>query len=241
MSIPSRLEWYRNAYAEKGLRIKVAILSGKQVGMIHIYPIETCPWGPLGNGLSAIACINVAGEKRYKRGIGSDLMRAAEEEARAQNRKGVVVKAFYGDFWFMPARFFEKCGYTRVRGPRPVSIKGMDAILNDETLLWKTSEPSAEPPRFLERNYTYEPIPGKVVVDLFHTSSCPCYLIEKERVREVCRALADSVVLNEYNADDPKTLSKYQIYRGIFINGREIGWGNEAPKEGIRQAIEKAL
>ena len=112
MSIPSRLEWYRNAYAEKGLRIKVAVLSGKQVGMVHIYPIETCPW-----------------ERRY--------------------------------------------------------------------------------------------------------------LIEKERVREVCRGLGDSVVRNEYNADDPETLRKYQIYRGIFINGREVGWGNEAPKAGIRQAIEE--
>lgn len=26
-----------------------------------------------------------------------------------------------------------------------------------------------------------------------------------------------------------------------FVNGKEIGWGYEAPKDGIREAIEKAM
>lgn len=235
-----RIEWLRNACDYKGLRVKVALLDGEHAGFIHVYPIETCPWGPLGQDLSAIMCIAV--KNRFSgKGVGLTLMRAAEEDARAQRRKGIVVKAYYSDFWFMQAPFFEKCGYSRVCGPRDVPIKGMDNVLNDETLLWKVFEHNAKSPRFLERRYQYEPIPGKVVVDLFHTASCMTYLTERERVREVCSEFGDSIMLNEYDADDPEILRKYQIYRGIFINGKEIGWGNEAPKEGIYEAIEKEL
>jgi len=49
------------------------------------------------------------------------------------------------------------------------------------------------------------------------------------------------VALNEYRADDPDVLQYYQLPRGIFVNGKEIGWGYEAPREGIREAITKAL
>jgi len=232
----------RNACVTKGLRIKVALLYGEHAGFTHIYPIESCPWGPMGKDLSVVLCVNVAGEKRYTNGIGSGLMKAAEGEARVQHRKGVVAKAYYSDSqFFMPALFFERCGYTRVRGPRPVSIKGMDKHLSNETLLWKVFDHTAEPPLFLERNYRYRPVPGKVVVDLFHTSSSPCYTYERDRVREVCSEFGDRIVLNQYNADDPEVLRTYQIYRGIFINGREIGWGNDAPKTGIRQAIQDAM
>jgi len=235
-----RAEWLRNAYSEKDLRIKVALLSGKPVGFIHIYPIETSPCGPLGKDLSVVWCVLVPSESR-KNGIGSALIKAAEEEARYQGRKGIVAKAYYIDRYAIPALFVEKCGYARVRGPRQMPIKGMRDYLKDEALLWKVFEGSPEPPQFLERNYKYKPVPGKVVVDLFHSASCLTGFAEREHVREVCRDFGDRIIFNQYNADNPEILGKYQIYRGIFINGREIGWGYEAPKEGVYQAIEKAL
>lgn len=50
---------------------------------------------------------------RFKgHGTGHALVAAAEEEARRQGRKGIVVTAFYHDFWFMPAPFFS--GLIRV-------------------------------------------------------------------------------------------------------------------------------
>jgi len=33
----------------------------------------------------------------------------------------------------------------------------------------------------------------------------------------------------------------YQIPRAIYVNGSEIGWGYEAPKDGIREAIQRAM
>ena len=147
---------------------------------------------------------------------------------------------YYHDFWFMPASFFEKCGFSMV-GCREVTSEGEKEFLGREAILWKLFDPSAEAPRFLEPNYHFKPVPGKVVVDLFWNTFCQTSDIEAQRVREVAAEFADSVVLHEYCADDGAILSRYQLPRGIFINGKEIGWGYEAPKEGLRKAISEAL
>jgi thiol-disulfide isomerase/thioredoxin len=96
-------------------------------------------------------------------------------------------------------------------------------------------------PKFLEPNYQFKPIADKVVVDLFWNTFCETSNIEAQRVREVVTEFRDLVVLHEYCADNQTTLFRYQTPRGIFINGKEIFWGYEAPKEGIRGAISQAL
>ncbi|MCX7022896.1 MAG: hypothetical protein NTW26_11625 [bacterium] len=80
--------------------------------------------------------------------------------------KGVCTEAYYWDFWFMPGGFYEKLGYSVVehRGER--------------ALLWKAFDDSAEAPRFLESAYRFEPVPGKVVVDLFWNRLCQTSEIE---------------------------------------------------------------
>jgi hypothetical protein len=79
------------------------------------------------------------------------------------------------------------------------------------------------------------------VIDLFWNEFCQTSNIEAQRVREVAAEFGDLVALNEYSTDDRPILLRHQISRGIFINGREIGWGYEAPKAGIRKAIAQAL
>jgi hypothetical protein len=37
------------------------------------------------------------------------------------------------------------------------------------------------------------------------------------------------------------TLLKHQIPRAIYVQGNEIGWGYEAPRDGVRVAISAAL
>ena len=153
----------------------------------------------------------------------------AELEAHRQRAKGVTTMGHYGDFWFMPAAFFAKHGYS--------------AVLRDgnRAVLWKVFDESAEAPTFLEPKYEFVPVAGKVVVDLFWSAFCQTVDIEAQRVREVASEFGDSVVLNEYCADDRDILVRYQRPRGIFINGKEIGWGYEAPKDGIRKAICEAM
>jgi len=222
-----RLDWL-GRMREKGLRVKVASINGTRVGFVYVMPIEISPWGPLGRELMVIPCLYVLPDMQHQ-GVGRALISEAEEEARWQSRKGICTIGYVHDFWFMPAAFFEKLGF------KEVSRKGTAAIM------WKTYELDAEPPSFLLPNYVYRPEYRKVVVDLFWHSFCGTSNTEAQRVREVVEEFGDQVVLHEYSADRRETFYTNQIPRGIFINGKEIGWGYEAPKDGIREAIKQEL
>jgi GNAT superfamily N-acetyltransferase len=222
-----RTPWLREMI-ERGMRVKVALFDGQHAGFLYLLPIELAPAGPGGADLSVIQCLTVVDQLKGH-GAGHALVAAAEEEARQQERKGIVVTAFYHDFWFMPAPFFEECGFTVAQR------EGKTAIL------WKTFDETAQPPRFVERRYQFVPVEGKVVIDLFWSRSCLTTDTEAQRVREVAAEFGDTVLLREYCADDPDVRARYGIYRAIFIDGQEVGWGYEAPKEGLREAIRKAM
>jgi GNAT superfamily N-acetyltransferase/thiol-disulfide isomerase/thioredoxin len=234
-----RLSWMRSMH-DRGLRVKVALLEEKPIGFLYAMPIEVCPWGPVGKDLLAIPCLYVLNEKKNK-GAASKLIAEVEKEALRQGKKGLVTIGYYSDFWFMPARFFEKCGFSPVEKAREVTSEGEKDFLDKEAILWKVLDKSAEKPEFLKPDYKFKPVSGKVVVDLFWNAFCATSDSEAQRVREVASEFGDSVVLNEYPACDPAILSRYQLPRAIFVNGRKIGWGYEAPKEGIRQAIAEEL
>ena len=225
-SCQRRLPWLRQKY-EEGLRIKVALLNGAHAGFAFLMPIENAPWGPAGRDLLSIQCVTVLGNAKHK-GIGLSLLSACEQEAHSQGMKGITVTSFYHDFWFMPATFFEKCGFQ-------IACKQGHAAI-----LWKAFDPSAEVPSFPVRRYQFKPEPGKVVVDLFWSRSCLTTDTEAQRVREVVGEFDRSVVLKEYCSDNPEIRSRYGIFRAIFINGKEIGWGYEAPKDGLRLKIWEA-
>jgi GNAT superfamily N-acetyltransferase len=222
-----RIPWLREMRAQ-GVRVKVALLDGQHAGFLYLLPIEIAPAGPAGADLSVIQCLTVVNRLKGH-GTGHALVAAAEKEARRQDRKGIVVTAFYHDFWFMPAPFFEECGFSVVRR------RGETAIL------WKAFDETAQPPQFLERHYQFSPVACKVAIDLFWSRSCLTTDTEAQRVREVAAEFGDAVVLREYCADDPDVRARYGIYRAILIEGQEVGWGYEAPKEGLREAIRAAM
>jgi GNAT superfamily N-acetyltransferase len=228
-----RLAWLRATH-DKGSRVKVAILDGERAGFLHVIPIEFCPWGPLGHDLLVVPCLYVANKGH---GVGKALLAAAEEEAKQQDRKGIVSIGYYHDFWFMPASFFEANGFSKCGGAR----QGYFDAKSRAAVLWRVFDEHIEAPVLLKPRYEFKPIPGKVVVDLFWNEFCQTSNIEAQRVREVAAEFGSLVVLNEYSADDRPALLRHQIARGIFINGREIGWGYEAPKDGIREAITQGL
>jgi GNAT superfamily N-acetyltransferase len=233
-----RLEWLHGMHGE-GLRVKVALWGDDPVGFLHVMPIEICPWGPRGQDLSVIPCLVVSG-KVEGRGVGRALIHVAEEEARCQGSKALVTTAYYSDFWFMPARFFERCGFSKVSS-RQVIAEGEKEYLQEEAILWKVLDPSAQIPQFLQRKFEFQSVPGKVVVDLFWNTFCQTSSIEAHRVREVVAEFGDRVILHEYRAEDREIISRYGLPRGIFVDGREIGWGYETPRDGIRGAISRAL
>jgi len=222
-----RLAWLK-ARVPLGLRVKVALTDGEPAGMAYVIPAEHCPWGPAAPDLMALPCLFVL-KKAKGLGLGRALVAAAEEEARRQGRKGLVTYAYYHDFWFMPAPFFERMGFTAA------ARRGAEAVM------WKAWDEATRPPAFPETEYKFVAAPGKVVVDLFFNTFCATSDIEARRVRGVARSFGDAVVLRERSIDDGAGLCAAGRARGVFVNGREIFWGYEAPEEGIRAAIAEAL
>jgi GNAT superfamily N-acetyltransferase len=215
----------------EGSVFKVATLGDQCAGFAYGVPIEHSSWGPLGNDWMVIPCLFVLGHAK-SRGIGRALIESIEGEARAAGYQGVTITAcrdLPGAEWFMPAAYFESLDYT------PVATRGR------EVLLGKPFASDTKPPRFLNPHYAFEPVEGVVAVDLFWNAFCETSVIEAQRVREVCSEFGDRVLLREFRAEDRDILLKYQLPRGIYVNGREIGWGYEAPRDGIRDAIRQAL
>jgi GNAT superfamily N-acetyltransferase len=233
-----RLDWLKKMY-DKGLRVKVVFVDDEIAGFLNMMPIEHSSTGPLGDDLMVVWCLYVP-EKFKGKGAGRALMEAAEEEAKRQGKKGLVSYGYRWDFWFMPASFLEKHGFEPVDSRRIGSEEESDEV-QEMVLLWKPLDGAAQKPRFPESSYKFKPVPGKVVVDLFWDISCQTTNIEGERVMEVAKEFGDKVVLNEYPTHDHEVFMKFQKHRGIFINGKEIGWGHEPPKEGVREAILKAM
>jgi len=216
---------------EDGAVVQVALRDGAHAGFAYGVPIERASWGPLGDDLLVVPCLFVLPDAAG-RGIGRRLIEAVEAFAREADRRGLAVIA-YRDLpdaeWFMPAAFFERLGFDAV------DTSGREA------LLWKPFEPDARPPRRLVPTVAFEPVEGKVAVDLFWNGFCQTSAIEAARVREVCAEFGDRVLLREVCAEDREAFLACQIPRAILIDGTEIGWGYEAPKEGIRTAIIRAL
>jgi len=225
-SFPRRISWLRQM-EKHGLKIKVALFDNVHAGFIYIMPIEINPFPIQGMDLMVFPCL-VSQSKFSLKGVGKKLIEAAEEETLKHNRKGIVTIANFWDFWFMPAKYFEKLGY------KVAEKRGTEAIL------WKQFDSSADPPQFRKPNYKFKPIQGKVVVDLFWNTFCLTSDVEAQRVREVVSEYKNDVVLNEYSAIKPTILKRYGIARGIFVNGKWIEVGPEIEKNILRQEIENA-
>ena len=225
-SCQRRVPWLREQY-RRGLRAKVALLDGVHAGFLYVMPIEIAPWGPVGRDLMTIQCLTIKEETKSK-GVGRRLVAAATDETEKQGKKAVTVVAFYHDFWFMPAPFFEKCGFDVVQHKDRAAI------------LWKVLDPSAKPPTFPDRHYEFVPARGKVAIDLFWSRSCLTTDTEAQRVREVAQEFGDAVLLRECCSDDAEVRSTTGIGRAIFVNGEEVGWGYEAPRDGLREKIREA-
>jgi len=222
-----RLAWLRWAEG-KGARVKVALVDGTHSGFLHVMPVEICPCGPAGLGAMFIPCLEVLSGSR-REGIGRALVAAAVREAIAQEADGIATVAYLHDGWFMPARFFEACGFSICER------RGTTA------LMWRPLVPDAVPPRLVETYHEHRVRPGKVLVQLYWNRFCQTSDIEAQRVREVAAEFGGDVLLEEHCSEDMAAHCGLTIYRAVFVNGREVGWGHEAPKAGLRMAISEAL
>ena len=226
-SCPRRISWLKSMEIN-GLRVKVALLDDIRTGFLYIMPIEISPWLIQGRDLMLFPCL-VSHSKFSKKGIGRLLINAAEEETKKQKRKGIATIAYFWDFWFMPAKYFLKLGFE-------VAEKRVT-----EAILWKKLDQNAEPPHFRKEKYNFNPVKGKVVIDLFWNRFCLTSDVEAQRVREVVSEYGKDIKLNDFSAVDQKILQQYGIERGIYVNGEPMQLGPEVEKSKLREAINNAF
>ncbi|MBD3285105.1 GNAT family N-acetyltransferase, partial [candidate division WOR-3 bacterium] len=112
----NKLAWYREQF-EHGLRIKLLnVDEGKprkvSRGFVEYIPAEYGWRAVNAPGYILIHCIWVVGRHK-KKGYGAELIQKVIEEAKSQNKAGVIVLASTGH-WAPSPKFLEKYGFTKV-------------------------------------------------------------------------------------------------------------------------------
>jgi GNAT superfamily N-acetyltransferase len=222
-----RQSWYE-WMQDKGLRVKLALDEDGQIGgMIEYMPIEHSYVE--GSGLYLISCIWVHGHKKgrgnfQKHGMGTALLTAAEEDARARGSKGMAAYGLWLPFWIR-ASWFKKHGYTKVD-----SHEGIQLLL-------KPFSDDAVPPRWIKQKHTPELMPGKVTVTSFIDGRCPSSNMVHERAKRASQEFGDKVIFRTVDTRDKDVVRRTGEVSGLYIDGKRVGFGPPLTYEKIRGKI----
>lgn len=211
-----KARWLRRLRGE-GLRVKLALDdAGRVGGMIQYVPVERSP--ALGSGLEMILCIWVHGHRRGRgdlqgRGMGTALLAAAEDDARARGVKGMAAWGLALPLW-MRASWFRRHGYRRA------DRRGL------ASLVWKPFAPDAEPPRWpAATGKRPEAVPGKVIVTGCLNGWCPAQNLAFERARRAAAAFGDRVEVRRIDTSDRATLLAWGECDALFVGDRRVRTG----------------
>jgi hypothetical protein len=223
-------KWF-TAMRDKGLRVKMALENDKTCGMIQYIPVEHS----IVDGQDAyfIYCIWVHGHKpgvgnQQKRGIGTLLLQAAEDDIKSMNRKAVIAWGISLPFW-MKASWFKKHGYKKVD-------KDSMAVL-----LWKPFAEDAVPPRWIKARKKPELSAGQVTVTSFINGWCPAQNIVHERAKRAAKEFGDKVNFQEIHTLPKEVHREWGIADALFIDGKEIRTGPPPSCEKIHNKIARKV
>lgn len=223
--------WYHK-YKEKGLRVKVAVSNEDVVtGMIQYLPAEESIIE--GEGFYFILCIWVHGYKEgignfQGKGIGIELLKAAEDDAKALGAKGMAAWGIWLPFW-MKSSWFKKHGYKK-------------ADRNFLSLLvWKPFSDDAKKPHWIRPKKSVAKKTGKVAVTAFINGWCPAQNVVYERTKRACKEFGDKVEFESIDTSDRDVFLQWGISDGLFIDGKEISHGPPLPYEKIVKIISKKV
>ena len=222
--------WF-NAMKEKGLRVKLAIEYDKSCGMIQYLPIEHSL--AEGKDLYFINCIWVHGHKEgignyQKKGIGKLLLKAAEEDVRLLNAKGMVAWGISMPFW-MKAAWYRKQGYKKV------DKNGM------AVLMWKAFDDTALPPKWIKEKKHPLSNPDHVSVVCFKNGWCPAQNITYERAKRASTTFGDRVHFEEIDTLNRETFLEWGISDALYIDGKQIRTGPPPTYKKIYKKIAKRV
>ncbi|MFH1609023.1 MAG: GNAT family N-acetyltransferase [Candidatus Bipolaricaulota bacterium] len=223
--------WY-DKMKGRGLRVKIALDdTGTAGGMIQYLPIEHA--FAEGKGLYFILCIWVHGHKQGRgnfqgRGMGTMLLQAAEEDARALGAKGMAA-------WGMSLPVFMRASWFKKHGYRKADRMGI------QVLLWKPFAPGATPPRWIREKKRPQPMPGVVSVVAFVNGWCQAMNLTAERARRAAAGFGDAVAFTEVNTSERSTFMEWGISDALFVDGKQVRTGPPPSEEKIRNLIARRV
>jgi GNAT superfamily N-acetyltransferase len=228
---PHKANWFARLRA-KGLGVKIAAEGEHAVGMIQYLPIEHA-WVE-GSGLYFIPFIWVHGYRGkgvgnwQHQGIGSALLSAAEEDARAKGAQGMAAWGMNLPIW-MRASWFKKHGY------RPVDRMEM------QSLLWKPFTLEATPPRWIRPKRSPPAGTERVQVVAFLSGWCPAFNIVFERARRAAADFGGAVQFVWVDTSERDNLVAWGINDGLYIDGKRMRTGPPPSYEAIHSRIAKRV
>jgi len=223
--------WY-NKYKDKGLRVKLVLdENGTVGGMIQYLPIEESFIE--GKDLYFILCIWVHGHKEGRgnyqgNGMGLALLNAAENDAKERGAKGMAAWGVWLPFW-MKASWFKKHDYKKA---------DKDSI---SLSVWKAFTDDVNPPRWIHQKKSVSTTPGKVTVTAFINGWCPAQNMVFERAKRASAEFGEKVIFQCMDTSDRDVFLEWGITDGIFIDGKQIGFGPPLPFEKIMKIISKKV
>ncbi len=225
-----RKEAWLRRMKEKGLRVKLALVDGRPVGMIQYVPIEH--GFAEGRDSYFIHCLWVHGHKgkgvgdQRKKGLGKALLAAAEEDARASGAKGMAAWGVSLPV-FMRASWFKKHGYRKVD-------KNAVAVL-----LWKPFVPEAIAPRWIREKKKPELADGKVTVSAYVNGWCPAMNMVFERAKRAAAEVGGPVEFRPVETADRSVFLEWGIADALFIDGKAVRTGPPPSFDKIRKKIAR--
>ena len=222
--------WYERM-KDSGLRVKLAVVDGQAVGMIQYVPIEL--GYAEGRDLYSILCVWVHGHKkgvgdRQKRGLGTALLRAAEEDAESLGAKGMTA-------WGVTLPFFMRASWFKKHGYRKADKNGISA------LMWKPFAADAAPPRWIREKKRPAAGTEKPRVTAFVSGWCPAMAMVFERAKRAAAEFGDAVEFEGISTEDRAVFLDWGIADGLFVDGRPVRTGPPPSYKKIQRKIARRV
>jgi len=224
-------KWYRHM-KDKGIRVKFAVDDkGVIGGMIQYLPIEYSMFE--GKDLYVVLCIWVHGHKMgrgnyRKRGMGTALLKTAEEDCIKLGTKGLVT-------WGMAIPVFMRASWFKSKGYKVVDKNGI------MRLMWKPFTENVVPPKIIRPKKLPEKGNDKVKVAIFRNGWCPVMDLAYERALRASKEFEGKVEIKEFKTIDREIVHEWGIFDGLFIDGKEVRTGPPPPYVKIKKKIEKRV
>ncbi len=217
---------------EKGLRVKLALDDRGEVGgMIQYIPIEYS--FAEGKDLYFILCIWVHGHKQgrgdfRKRGMGTALLRAAEEDARDLGAKGMAA-------WGMALPVFMRASWFRKHGYKKADSMDM------QVLLWKPFDEAAAAPGWIRPKKRPVAEAGQVTVTALLNGWCPAMNMTFERAKRAAAEYGEKVVFCGVDTFDRPMFLEWGRSDALFVDAKSVRTGPPPSYDKIKKKIAKAL